>query len=156
VASTIVAWDRGRELRVEYDARLLAAAKTFEPDLILMLGWMHLLEGSFVAAFPELLNLHPAFLPLDAKRNDVTLPDGSRIPAFRGAHAVRDALQASSGWVGATLHRVTAATDRGPVMARKPLRVNAGEDEERLMERVHEIERGVVRAGATRWLCERE
>ncbi len=144
-----------RESRAEYDARLFAAAKTFEPDLILMLGWMHLLADSFVATFPELLNLHPAFLPLDAGRDDVALPDGSRISAFRGARAVRDALKASSRWAGATLHRVTAATDRGPVMARKPLRVTAAEDEGQLMERVHEIERGVVRAGATRWLYER-
>lgn len=155
VSSMVVAWDRGRESRAEYDARLLFAAKTFEPDLVLMLGWMHLLADSFVAAFPELLNLHPAFLPLDAGRDDVTLPDGSRSPAFRGARAVHDALKASSGWVGATLHRVTGATDRGPVVARKPLRVNPGEEEGQLMERVHEIERGVVRAGVTRWLYER-
>ncbi len=155
VSSTVVAWDRERESRAEYDARLFAAAKTFEPDLVLLLGWMHLLEGSFVATFPELLNLHPAFLPLDAARDDVALPDGSRIPAFRGARAVLDALKASSRWAGATLHRVTPATDRGPVMARKPLRVNSGEDEGQLMERVHQIERGVVRAGVTRWLYER-
>ncbi len=155
VSSTVVAWDRGRESRAEYDARLLAAAKTFEPDLILMLGWMHLLPDSFVATFPELLNLHPAFLPLDAARDEVVLPDGARIPAFRGARAVCDALKASSRWVGATLHRVTSATDRGPVMARRPLRVNPGEKEGQLMERVHEIERGVVRSGVTRWLYER-
>jgi hypothetical protein len=40
-------------------------------------------------------------------------------------------------------------------MARKPLHVRDGESEEELMERVHEIERGVVRAGVTRWLYER-
>ncbi|HEY6327110.1 MAG TPA: GNAT family N-acetyltransferase [Candidatus Cybelea sp.] len=154
VLATVVSWDRERESRAEYDARLLAAARTPEPDLVLLLGWMHLLSSSFVAAFPELLNLHPAFLPLDPARDDVVLPDGSRMPAFRGARAVRDARNASSAWVGATLHRVTGATDRGPVMARKPLRVNPGEEEAQLMERVHEIERGVVRAGITRWLYE--
>ena len=156
VSATVVSWDRERELRAEYDTRLLAAVKADEPDLVLLLGWMHLLSRSFVAEFPELLNLHPAFLPLDAARDDVVLPDGSHMPAFRGARAVRDALKASSAWVGATLHRVTGATDRGPVMARKPLRVKPGEDEAQLMERVHEIERGVVRAGVMRWLYERD
>ena len=122
---------------------------------MLLLGWMHLLSESFVGAFPEMLNLHPAFLPLDPDRDDVAMPDGIRIPAFRGPRAVRDALAGSSPWVGATLHRVTGATDRGPVLARKPLLVKPGEDEDDLMERVHEIERGVVRAGVTRWLYER-
>jgi phosphoribosylglycinamide formyltransferase-1 len=151
----VVAWNRGQESREAYDARLFAAAKSKAPDLVLLLGWMHLLSDSFVRAFPDMLNIHPAFLPLDPARNDVVMPDGTQIPAFRGPHAVRDALAASSGWVGATFHRVTNATDRGPVFARKPLRVEAGEDEEHLMERVHEIERGVIRAGVTRWLYER-
>jgi phosphoribosylglycinamide formyltransferase 1 len=122
---------------------------------VLLLGWMHLLSGSFVRAFPQMLNLHPAFLPLEPERDDVVMPDGTKTAAFRGPHAVRDALAASSEWVGATLHRVTDATDRGPVLARKPLRVGPGEGEAHLMERVHEIERGVVRAGITRWLYER-
>lgn len=156
VSTTVVSWNRDSESRAAFDARLLAAAQTLEPDLVLLLGWMHLLSSSFVAEFPELLNLHPAFLPLDPARDDVVLPDGSSIPAFRGARAVRDALRASSAWVGASLHRVTGATDRGAVMARKPQRVRPGEVEAQLMERVHEIERGVVRAGVARWLYERD
>jgi phosphoribosylglycinamide formyltransferase 1 len=151
----VVAWNRNEETREEYDARLLAAAQSARPDLVLLLGWMHLLSDSFVGAFPELLNLHPGFLPLDPARDEVTMPDGARIPAFRGARAVRDALAASSAWVGATLHRVTNATDRGPVLARKPLRVAEGEDEEHLTDRVHDIERAVVRAGIMHWLYER-
>jgi phosphoribosylglycinamide formyltransferase-1 len=67
---------------------------------------------------------------------------------------VRDALRASSTWVGATLHRVTGATDRGPVMARKPMSVAPGESEEQLMERLHMVEHELVIAGVTRWLYE--
>ncbi len=155
IPSHAIPWDRREESRSEYDARLLAAAAAEKPDLVLLLGWMHLLADEFVRAFPEMLNIHPAFLPLDPRRDDVRMPDGRQIPAFRGPRAVTDALAAASPWVGATLHRVTAATDRGPVLARKPLRVNEAEDEEHLMERVHEIERGVVRAGIMRWLYER-
>ena len=151
----VVAWNRGEETRDAYDARLLETARSERPDLVLLLGWMHLLSDSFVRAFPELLNLHPAFLPLDPTRNDVVMPDGTQIPAFRGPRAVADARAASSSWVGATLHRVTGATDRGPVLARKPLRVDPQEDEDHLMTRVHELERGVVRSGIMRWLYER-
>lgn len=154
VPARVVAWNRKEESREQYDRRLLEAASSQKPDLVLMLGWMHLLPESFVAAFPALLNLHPAFLPLDPQRDDVAMPDGTRITAFRGPRAVHDALERGSSWVGATLHRVTAHTDRGPVMARKPLRVSVGEIEDDLMERVHGIERGVVRAGVTRWLYE--
>jgi phosphoribosylglycinamide formyltransferase-1 len=151
----LIAWDRDRETRETYDARLLDAARAQRPDLVLLLGWMHLLSPAFVGEFGEMLNLHPALLPLDAERDEVVTPDGSTIPAFRGARAVRDALAASSPWVGATLHRVTSATDRGPVMTRRPLRVEPKEGEAHLMERVHAIERGVVRSGIIRWLYER-
>ena len=151
----VVTWNRNEETREAYDARLLEKVGSVQPDLVLLLGWMHLLSDSFVRAFPQMLNLHPAFLPLDPQRDDVVMPDGAQIPAYRGPHAVRDALAASSNWVGATLHWVTSATDRGPVLARRPLRVKAGENEAQLMERVHETERGVVRTGVKRWLYER-
>lgn len=155
VPSHVVTWNKGDESREEYDRRLLDAAAAERPDLVLMLGWMHLLCESFVNAFTEIVNLHPAFLPLDPMRDDVTTPDGACIPAFRGPRAVTDALAARSPWVGATLHRVTHATDRGPVLARKPLQVRPGEAEAELMERVHDLERGVVRSGLMRWLYER-
>jgi phosphoribosylglycinamide formyltransferase-1 len=151
----VVAWDRAAETRAAYDARLLDAAKALQPDLVLLLGWMHLLSDGFVAAFPHLINLHPAFLPLEPQRDEVTLPDGAVAPAFRGSRAVRDALAAGCRWTGATLHRVTIETDRGPVLTRKPVRVLDGEEEAQLMPRLHEIERTVVRSGVMRWLYER-
>jgi phosphoribosylglycinamide formyltransferase-1 len=155
IAVRSVAWNRSTETRPAYDERLLEAARAATPDLVLLLGWMHLLSDAFVATFPELINLHPAFLPLDPQRDDVVFPDGARTAAFRGAYAVRDVLAASAPWAGATVHRVTNATDRGPVLARKPLRVERAEEEAALMERVHAVEREIVRAGIMRWLYER-
>jgi phosphoribosylglycinamide formyltransferase 1 len=154
-AAHVVAWRRKEETRAQYDERLLEVVRFVAPDLVLLLGWMHLLSDAFVAAFPEMLNLHPAFLPLDPSCNDVGLPDGTRIPAFRGPHAVHDALAAGSRWAGATVHRVTPATDRGPVLARKPLRVQPKEDEAHLMERIHAAERDLVKSAIVRWLFER-
>ncbi len=151
----VVEWRRKEEMRAQYDARLLEAVRFERPDLVVLLGWMHLLSDAFVAAFPEMLNLHPAFLPLDPSCDDVGLPDGTRIAAFRGPRAVHDALAAGSRWVGATVHRVTPATDRGPVLARKPLRVEAEEEEASVMERLHAVEHRLVKAAITRWLFER-
>jgi phosphoribosylglycinamide formyltransferase-1 len=153
----ILPWLRKEESRAAYDARLLETVSALGPDLVLLLGWLHLLDETFVRTFPNLINVHPAFLPLDPERDDVGLPDGSRIPAFRGLHAVRDTLAEPNCWAGATVHLVTPATDRGPVLTRKPLRINPGEDDEaQLLERLHPVEHQLVAAGIMRWLYERE
>ncbi len=155
IESIVLPWNRSEQSRESYDRMLLEAVAAREPDLVLLLGWMHLLDRRFVDAFPNMLNVHPAFLPIDPARDDVGMPDGTFIPAFRGAHAVRDALAAGSAWVGASVHGVTSETDRGPVFARKPLPVN-GEDEASVLERLHPVEHGLVVTAVRRWLFERE
>jgi phosphoribosylglycinamide formyltransferase 1 len=151
----VVPWKRKEESREAYDFRLLEAVRADSPDLVLMLGWMHLLSEPFVRAFPSLLNLHPSFLPLDPERDDVVLPDGTRMPAYRGPDAVGDALRDKRLWVGATVHQVTPSTDRGPVMVRKPLPVAAAEPQEDVMQRLHPLEHGAVAAAIRRWIYER-
>jgi phosphoribosylglycinamide formyltransferase 1 len=155
IEPAVVAWDRAQQSRSGYDARLLEHVASYEPELVLLLGWMHLLDVHFVTAFPELLNIHPAFLPLDSSRDTVGMPDGSEIPAFRGARAVRDAIVARSAWTGATMHGVTLDTDRGPVFARIPLAIAPEEDERAVLERLHPLEHRVVKAAVRRWLYER-
>jgi phosphoribosylglycinamide formyltransferase-1 len=155
IPAVALPWQRSEQSRERYDAQLSDAVEQYNPELVLLLGWMHLLDPSFVAAFPEMLNVHPSFLPLDPSRDLVGMPDGAMIPAFRGPHAVRDALAANSPWVGASVHEVTVDTDRGRVLARKPLRVLAGEDEEGLLARLHPIEHKLVATAIRRWLYER-
>jgi phosphoribosylglycinamide formyltransferase-1 len=155
VSPTVIPWQRKDEPRQRYDARLLSAVSALRPDLVLLLGWMHLLDEPFVRAFPNLLNLHPAYLPLDPQRDDVGMPDGTTIPAFRGAFAVRDALGFGSQWTGASVHAVTPATDRGPILVRKPLRVQPGEDEAAVLMRLHPLEHRLVAAAVMRHLYER-
>jgi phosphoribosylglycinamide formyltransferase-1 len=152
-AHTLV-WDRANA-RGQFDEELLRTVADAEPELVLLLGWMHLLDDAFLEAFPEMLNIHPAYLPLDPNAENVTVPDGTRIPAFRGAHAVRDAIAATSPWIGASVHRVTSETDRGEILVRKPLRVADGSGEEDLMARLHAVEHDLVTRGIKRWLYER-
>lgn len=149
-------WLRSEQPRDRYDALLRDAVAQFDPELVLLLGWMHLLDPAFVAGFPHMLNVHPAFLPLDPARDAVGMPDGITIPAFRGPRGVRDALAAGSPWIGASVHEVTMDTDRGRVLARRPLAVLPGEDEDAALTRLHPIEHQLVETAIKRWLYERE
>ena len=74
-----------------------------------------------------MINTHPALLP-----------------AFPGAHAVRDALAAGVGVTGATVHLIDAGLDTGPVLAQREVPVLPGDDEERLHERIKTVERELL------------
>lgn len=154
VPAQLVAWQRGDESRETYDSRVLTAVAATEPEIVLLLGWMHVLPPAFLARFPQVVNIHPAFLPLDPALDRITMPDGVVIRAFRGARAVDDALAEDSPWIGATVHRVGVAVDRGQVLARAPLAVTADEDRAALDERLHALERLVLLTAIHRWCWE--
>lgn len=143
--------ERGGDSRATYDVRLLETVAALRPDLVLLLGWMHVLSADFVAAFSEMLNLHPAYLPLDLTADTVVLPDGSQQPAFRGARAVDDALTQGARWLGASVHRVRLEVDRGEILARAPLARNEGETREELDDRLHVLERRTTVAALRHW-----
>jgi len=112
------AWDRA--LAEELTAR--------RPDWVVSAGFMKLLGPAVLGAFPgRVLNTHPALLP-----------------AFPGAHAVRDALAAGVTTTGATVHLVDAGLDTGPVLAQRPVPVLPGDDEARLHERIKTVERELL------------
>jgi phosphoribosylglycinamide formyltransferase-1 len=150
-----VVWDRPHESRAAFDARLIATVERTQPQLVLLLGWMHLLPDTFLERFPETINLHPAFLPADPAADETVAPDGSSIPALRGAHALRDALRLGVRWTGATVHYVTSQTDRGAVLERIPLAVGDATTEAELRERVRPVEFAAVTAAIRRWALER-
>jgi phosphoribosylglycinamide formyltransferase-1 len=156
VPAITVAWDRARQSRAEYDARVIDAVASTEPELVLLLGWMHVLPAAFVRRFPETLNLHPSFLPFDPAVDEVVAPDGTVIPALRGAHALRDALRAGVPWTGATVHYVTEVADRGQVMVRVPVVVGDARTVEELRELVRPVEFVTVASAVRRWAFERE
>ena len=150
-----VTWDRATEPRAGYDARVIDTVARTEPQLVLLLGWMHLLPPAFIARFPQTINLHPSFLPLDPAADEVVAPDGTVIPALRGAHALRDTLQLGLRWTGATVHAITSATDRGAVLVRVPLSVGDASTEDALHEKIRPVEFATVAAAIRRWSFER-
>jgi phosphoribosylglycinamide formyltransferase 1 len=96
---------------------LVAAAR---PDVVCLAGFMRILGPDFVRAFPDrIVNTHPSLLP-----------------AFRGAHAVRDALAYGVKLSGCTVHLVDEEVDHGPVLFQAAVPVADGDDEDRLHERI--------------------
>ena len=151
IAQAAIVWDRKAESRAVYDERLTVAVARYEPELILLLGWMHLLPPAFLERFPETINVHPAFLPFDPSADSVVMPDGSAIPVFRGARAPEATLAAGVAWGGASVHRVTPATDRGDILVRTPLLLDAQTTIDGFRERIHPIEHAAVTKAIRRW-----
>lgn len=114
--------------RGAWDRALAAELAAFEPDLVVSAGFMKLVGPAVLEAFGgRLINTHPALLP-----------------AFPGAHAVRDALAAGATVTGATVHVVDAGVDTGPVLAQREVAVLPGDDEARLHERIKDVERELL------------
>ena len=126
-------------VRQAYDRRLAEVIHAFEPDLIVLAGWMLILTPVFLDRFPgRIVNVHPALLP-DGGGIEVLTSHG-RLPALRGPRAVRDALRRRLPATGATVHYVTTTVDSGPVILKEEVPVLPDDDEIRLHERIKSVE----------------
>jgi phosphoribosylglycinamide formyltransferase-1 len=106
---------------------LVAAAR---PDAVCLAGFMRILGPEFVRAVPgRIVNTHPSLLP-----------------AFRGAHAVRDALAYGARVSGCTVHLVDEEVDHGPVLFQAAVPVADGDDEDLLHERIKREEHRLLPA----------
>lgn len=125
---TFVCAVRDHPDRDAWDRALAAEIAAHRPDLVVSAGFMKIVGPSVLGAFGgRLINTHPALLP-----------------AFPGAHAVRDALAAGAQVTGATVHVVDAGVDTGPVLAQREVPVLAGDDETSLHERIKAVERELL------------
>jgi formyltetrahydrofolate-dependent phosphoribosylglycinamide formyltransferase len=120
--------DGGRS-RAEYDADLAAAVEAYDPDWIVLAGWMHILSAAFLRRFPyRVVNLHPA------------LPG-----QFPGTHAIAEALAAyKEGKIkhtGCMVHLVPdEAVDSGPIIGTADVAIYPTDTEETLAARMHGAE----------------
>ena len=114
--------------RAEWGAELLAQIERWSPDLVVCAGFMRILPPNVVSALsPRLINTHPALLP-----------------AFPGAHAVRDALAAGVATTGVTVHVIDDGVDTGPVIVQREVAVRPGDTEHDLHERIKSVERDLL------------
>jgi phosphoribosylglycinamide formyltransferase-1 len=112
--------------RDDWDGALTDAVAGFAPDLVVSAGFMKVVGKRFLERF-TMVNTHPALLP-----------------AFPGAHAVRDALDYGATVTGCTVHLVDAGVDTGPVIAQHAIDVAPDDDEDSLHERIKSVERTML------------
>ncbi len=106
------------------DEALLEAMTGSGPDVVVLAGYMRIVGPRVLEAFAgRILNTHPSLLP-----------------AFPGAHAVRDALAHGVRLTGATVHLVDAMLDGGPIVAQDAVPVLPGDDEASLRQRIQAVE----------------
>jgi phosphoribosylglycinamide formyltransferase 1 len=114
--------------REDWDKALTAACASFDPDLIVLAGFMKLVGPHFLAAFGgRVINTHPALLP-----------------SFPGMHAVADALDHGVKITGCTVFLVDAGTDTGPIIAQAAVPVRDDDDVASLHERIKVAERALL------------
>ena len=87
--------------REAFDAALMTEIDKHQPHLVVLAGFMRILTPGFVAHYEgRLINIHPSLLP-----------------AFTGLNTHARAIEAGCKFAGATVHRVTAELDHGPILA---------------------------------------
>ena len=111
---------RGFASREAFDAALAGIVDEYEPQLVLLAGFMRILSAPFVERYlGRLLNIHPSLLP-----------------SFPGVHTHAQALDAGVRIHGCTVHYVTPALDGGPIIAQAAVPVLGGDDAASLAARV--------------------
>jgi phosphoribosylglycinamide formyltransferase-1 len=103
----------------------VAALQAAEVDLVVLAGFMRILKGDFLQAFPHrVLNIHPALLP-----------------AFPGLEAWRQALDYGAKVTGCTVHLVDQGVDTGPILVQRTVPVRENDTPASLHARIQEQER---------------
>ena len=110
--------------RVAFTHDVVDALAAHDVEVVVMAGFMTILEKPIFDAFHgRVLNTHPSLLP-----------------AFKGAHAVEEALSAGVKVTGCTVHVATLEVDSGPILAQEAVPVLDGDTPETLHERIKEVE----------------
>lgn len=123
--------------RATWEDALVAALQDHRPDAVVLAGFMRILSGAFLRHWPgRVINTHPSILP-----------------AFRGAHAVREALDWGVKVTGCTVHLVDEQVDHGPIVAQRVVEVREDDDEDSLHDRIKAVEHELMPA-CVKLLCQ--
>lgn len=117
--------DSGKRMGIKtFETHASAQLSTWQPDLIILAGFMRVLSGAFIDNSPApIINLHPALLP-----------------AYKGLDTHQRALQAGERHHGCSIHVVTAELDAGAVLTQGLLEVDQKDTADRLQTRVQKLE----------------
>jgi phosphoribosylglycinamide formyltransferase-1 len=120
--------------RAEHDAEMVAALREHKVELVCLAGYMRIISGVFVNAFPNrILNIHPALLP-----------------AFPGLDAQTQAWEYGAKVAGCTVHFVDEAVDHGPIILQRVVTVEDEDTPEMLSARILKQEHATYAEGIAR------
>ncbi|WP_413586966.1 phosphoribosylglycinamide formyltransferase [Aquipseudomonas alcaligenes] len=123
--------------REAFDAALIEAIDGFDPQLVVLAGFMRILTGDFVRHYEgRLLNIHPSLLP-----------------KYKGLHTHQRALEAGDREHGCSVHFVTEELDGGPLVVQAVVPIESDDTPESLAQRVHRQEHQIYPL-AMRWFAE--
>ncbi|MGL5389480.1 MAG: phosphoribosylglycinamide formyltransferase [Serratia sp. (in: enterobacteria)] len=106
--------------REAFDAALAQAIDQYQPDLVVLAGYMRILSNAFVQHYAgRLLNIHPSLLP-----------------KYPGLHTHRQAIDNGDAEHGTSVHFVTEQLDGGPVILQAKVPIFPGDEEDEVIERV--------------------
>ncbi len=112
------------ESRLNYDQRLYDTIKPFQPQLLVLAGFMRILTAEFVAYYPnQMINIHPSLLP-----------------KYPGLNTHEQVLENHDPEHGITIHLVTDILDSGPILCQVKLTVHPWDTIESLKIRIHQLE----------------
>lgn len=123
--------------REAYDEALMALIDSYQPQLVVLAGFMRILSANFVRHYEgRMLNIHPSLLP-----------------RHRGLHTHQRAIEAGDKEHGATVHFVVPELDAGPRVLQARVAVESDDTEARLAQRVLQQEHQIY-PQAIRWFAE--
>lgn len=125
--------------RQDYDNQVAQAILTWQPDLVVLAGYMRIMSASLVRQFEgKMINIHPSLLP-----------------KYPGLNTHKKALEAGDTEHGSSVHFVTEELDGGPVIAQIKTPINHDDTEQTLIERIKRLEHTLY-PRVVKWLAEGE
>ena len=110
--------------RLDFEAAIIQRLKNYKIDFIALAGFMRMLSPSFVKLYRNrIVNIHPSLLP-----------------AFKGAHAIKDAIDAKVSFTGVTVHFVDNKMDHGEVILQEQIKIKPKDTLASLSKRIHALE----------------
>lgn len=110
--------------RTDFEAAIIQRLKSYKIDLIALAGFMRILSPGFVKQYRNrIINIHPSLLP-----------------AFKGAHAIKDALKSKASYTGVSVHFIDQEVDHGPIILQRKIKIKKSDTLVSLEKRIHSLE----------------
>ncbi|PMO64141.1 phosphoribosylglycinamide formyltransferase [Vibrio breoganii] len=110
--------------RLSFDMALMKKIDEYQPDLVVLAGYMRILSDEFVEHYlGKMINIHPSLLP-----------------KYPGLHTHQRAIDAGDSEHGSTVHFVTPELDSGPIIGQVKVTITANDDADSLMTKVQKAE----------------